>query len=348
MKSLNWAAKFGAVAALSILGACATAAPPGVTVEPYLTASERAEKFEQDRAAILAMTGDYRVTFDFTETVSFQDGYELKETYTTGAQEVVRIVEDSGDFISMQHILVIGGGEDGFPVKHWRQDWVYEPDSIPDYIGGNAWERRAVTPAESRGKWAQVVYQVDDAPRYAGVAAWRHENGVSEWTSPRSWRPLPRRDATKRDDYHTIAAVNRHAITPAGWVHEQDNSKLILTGGAPVLLAREIGVNSYVHADDYDTDIADSYWADTKDYWAAVRAEWTRLETDYAAFGLTIQGEPEELYMQILGLASQMREGEMSLEAAIEEARGVIADYTITEIGDLADRLSGAATGGDY
>lgn len=285
--------------------------------------------FEQDRAAILAMAGNYKVTFDFTETVSFVDGYAVKEPYVTGGDEVVRVIADDGGFISLQHILVVGG-DDKMPVKHWRQDWIYEPEFVFEFVGQNRWRKRDLSPAERRGKWAQLVYQVDDGPRYAAVAAWQHENGVSAWTSPPSLRPLPRRDATTRDDYDAILAVNRHALTPAGWVHEQDNSKLILSG-TPQILVREVAVNTYAKSDDFEIVVADTYWAATEDYWANVRDMWAKLEADYAAFSLTIQGEPEEMYMQILEMADKVQSGETSVAEATEKAREIIGDYTVTE-----------------
>lgn len=318
----------GAVAALS-LAACATA--------PALHVEEGA--FEKDRAAILAMAGDYKVTFDFTETVAFQAGYELKEPKLSGGYEVVRVIEDAGDFISLQHILVVGG-DDKFPIKHWRQDWTYEPDDVLVFIGGNAWETRQVSDATARGKWSQEVYQVDDAPRYGAVGAWSHENGVSEWTPPAEIRPLPRRDMTTRDDYDAVLAVNRHAITPFGWVHEQDNSKLIQRDGDPQTLVREVGVNTYRKNGDFDAAIATTYWDETKDYWAGVRDAWAGLEAGSTRFGLTMQGEPEALYQPLLGYAASVRDGSMTTAEAIEAAQETIAEYTTAEIGALTDRLS--------
>ena len=317
MRTLRFLALFMGLA----LAACANAPHTGTTAG--------AGSLEQDREAILAMAGNYKVTFDFTETVPFVDGYELKKPYITGGDEVVRVIADDGTFISLQHILVVGG-DDKFPVKHWRQDWIYEPAFVFEFVGQNKWRKRVLSNAERRGKWAQLVYQVDDGPRYAGIATWHHENGVSAWTSPASLRPLPRRDATKRDDYDAILAVNRHAITPAGWVHEQDNSKLILTGG-PQILVREIAVNTYTKSDDFDIAIADDYWAATKDYWANVRDVWTRLEQDYAAFALTIQGEPEELYNQLLEIAGDVQNGKTSVADASVKAKEIIGDYTVTE-----------------
>ncbi len=319
-----------------VLSACAGDAPAPQTVAAATVAEA---DFERDRQSILAMVGDYKVTFDFRETVALKDGYTPKEAYVTGAQEIVRVIEDRGDFISLQHILLVGG-EEKFPIKHWRQDWQFEPTFVTEYVGGNSWENVQLSPAQSAGKWAQFVYQVDDGPRYAGIGAWRYDSGFPEWASNPSWRPLPRRDATKRTDYHTIEAVNRHAITPNGWVHEQDNTKLTLTGNQPQALVREVGVNTYVHADDLAAEVAMDYWEKTKDLWATVRAEWSRLEQDTDGFGLTVQGEPEEIYMQILGVATGLVEGDLTLAQAKEDAVQLISDYTATDLKPLQARLA--------
>ncbi|MGD1979273.1 MAG: hypothetical protein PVJ98_07770 [Akkermansiaceae bacterium] len=37
------------------------------------------QKFAKDRAAILSMAGAFEVEFNFTETVSLAEGYELKK-----------------------------------------------------------------------------------------------------------------------------------------------------------------------------------------------------------------------------------------------------------------------------
>lgn len=324
-------AAFGAVA----LGGCATTA----TTASASPAIDRQKNFEADRAAILAMAGNYKVKFDFIETVSFDESYELKDQKISGGHEIVRVIADEGDFISLQHILVVGG-EEKFPVKHWRQDWRYEPASVLVFKGGNTWESRPVSAADARGKWSQVVYQVDDAPRYGALGVWTHDAGISEWTPPAEWRPLPRRDATTRDDYHAVDAVNRHTITPAGWVHEQDNTKLVLTGGTPKALVREIGVNTYTRFDDFDIAVGDDYWAETADFWAEIRDEWTRIENENTEFGLTIQGEPEEFYMQVLELAGEVEEGEKSAAEAAAEARAVIAEYTTTNPKALPMRIA--------
>ncbi len=324
-----------------VLGACATAPTGSSSATSAITSTaETVEtaRFQRDRQAILAMVGDHRVSFDFTETVSFVEAYELKEPKLSGGFESVRVVEDRGDFISLQHLLVVGPEDAPFVVKHWRQDWRYEPARVLTFIGGNAWEWRDIPEAERAGAWSQTVYQVDDAPRYGAVARWTYEDDLAEWEPAEAWRPLPRRDMTTRDDYHAIDAVNRHVITPWGWVHEQDNTKLILTG-APIPLAREIGVNTYRRFDDYPVEAADTYWTATEDFWAGVRDEWNRIETDNQRFAITIKGETEDLYNPLLGLAIMVQDGEMELEPALIEARAVIRSFVTPDVGELADRL---------
>ncbi|MCI4646477.1 MAG: hypothetical protein MRY64_16970 [Hyphomonadaceae bacterium] len=341
-----------AMAALStaaLLGACATTEPAIPVPAPIETPVDAAAvpvidtaKFERDREAILAMTGDYKVTFDFTETVSFVEGYELKEPKLSGGYEVVRVIEDTGDFISLQHILVVGGDQK-FPIKHWRQDWQYEPESVLVFIGGNAWETREVPEGERAGKWSQTVYQVDDSPRYGAVGAWDYKDGISAWTPPQEWRPLPRRDMTTRDDYHAVDAVNRHVITPFGWVHEQDNSKLILDG-EPQALVREVGINTYRVDSEFDASIATDYMTATSDFWAIVRDEWTGIEAEYPQFAITIQGETEEMYGPVLSLAGDVAGGLKTTEEAGAEARTVIRELVTPEIGELAERLRPTTT----
>lgn len=333
-----------------LLSATTTAllAISGCTTTPLSTTETALEnvadlRFEDDRASILAMTGDYKVTFDFTETVSFVDGYELKDPKLSGGHESVRIVEDRGDFISLQHLLVVGPEDSPFVVKHWRQDWQYEPARVLIFVGGNAWEWREVSAAERAGAWSQTVYQVDDAPRYGALAKWTYEDGIAEWTPPHEWRPLPRRDMTTRSDYHAVDAVNRHVITPWGWVHEQDNSKLMLEA-EPQVLVREVGLNTYRAFDDYPVEAAEDYWAGTEEFWAGVRAEWTRIAEANERFAITIKGETGALYMPLLDLATAVNDGEKEVEPALTEAYAVIDQFVTPEIGALTDRLRPATT----
>ncbi|MEO0550457.1 MAG: DUF6607 family protein, partial [Pseudomonadota bacterium] len=142
---------------------------------------------------------------------------------------------------------------------------------------------------------------------------------------------------------HAVNAVNRHVITPWGWVHEQDNSKLMLNG-EPQTLVREVGVNTYRAFDEYPVEAAEDYWAGTEDFWAGVRAEWTQIAAENERFAITIKGETEDLYMPLLELATAVSEGDKELEPALAEARSVIDSFVTPEIGLLADRLRPTTT----
>jgi hypothetical protein len=290
------------------------------------------DKFQQDRKAILAMAGNYHVNFSFRETVSFIEDYELKEPYKSKGHETIRVIRDDGDFISLQHILVVEGiFDDQMPIKHWRQDWIYQPKRVFEYMGNNIWRTRSVDEKERQGKWAQLVYQVDDSPRYAAVAEWTHQYGVSFWNSPPTWRPLPRRERTKRDDYDVLVSVNRHALTPDGWVHEQENSKLILRNELQVV-AREIGVNTYTVSEAFKSQVAEEYWKETKEFWAEIRDEWRRLHDEIGTFGVKPSSPSGKIYNQILILAKEAREGNLELETAVARARNLIRDSTTTNV----------------
>ncbi len=301
--------------------------------QPTASPAEQS-KFQLDRQAILAMAGNYRVTFNFRETVSFAEHYQLQKPYEADGHEIVRVIRDDGETISLQHILVVDGiWDDQMPIKHWRQDWVFEPKEIFEYIGRHIWRTRQLEEAERHGNWAQFVYQVDDSPRYAAVAAWTHRHGESSWTSPPTWRPLPRRERTKRDDYDVLISVNRHALTPAGWVHEQDSSKTILRHD-PKILAREIGVNTYTASQAFKVQIADDYWNETKAFWGEIRDEWSRVQRELGTFGVEAHGESGKLYNQILVLAKNMRSGELDLESAAKRGRVLIREATTTAVAE--------------
>jgi len=245
-------------------------------------------KKEKDRRAILAMAGPYRTSFEFLETVAYTPDFERGRPYQSWGTEYIYVVEDSEDFISLQHLIVMFvKGEDGeimgpFVQKHWRQDWAYEADSVFAYIGRDTWEHQDIPQDEVAGSWAQSVYQVDDSPRYESWGRWEHRENVSTWISAETWRPVPRRESSVRDDYDVLIGTNRHTIVPTGWVQEEENYKVILDGhgnidnGLP-FLSKELGVNRYERIVDFDFSAGDEYWSQTSRYWENARAVWSSL-----------------------------------------------------------------------
>ena len=286
---------------------------------------------EADRKAILSMAGEYHVSFRFEETVGLVSGYALTEPYLSEATEFVEVVEDTGGRIVLQHVLVMkpeAGGDDDAPrvVKHWRQDWTYQDTELVEYRGSRVFAHVEVDPSEAAGRWSQAVYQVDDSPRYEALGRWTHDHGRSAWESDETWRPLPRREYTKRSDYQVMVAVNRHVLTPTGWVHEQDNRKLVLNeSGAPAgVLAHETGLNTYTRVVDVDFSAGRSYWRDTQAYWHDVRSLWADVLDDQPATVVATEVNEKPLYAQLFAVARSVRSDGVYRPEHRAEAEAVI------------------------
>jgi hypothetical protein len=305
-------------------------APPGAAFAQPAAPIERQEGFEADRRAILAMAGNYRVRFDMRETTSWRSDYTPLAASTSGGNEIVRVIADTGRFISLQHILVMGSAESPMVIKHWRQDWTYEPETYLAYSGPNQWTTQRVPAAERRGAWSQTVWQVDDSPRYGGIGRWTTTGGVRRWQSGWSWRPLARRDAIRNPRYDRYLAINRHALAPGGtWIHWQDNEKMGMVDGALVPFVQESLLNTYAPSTDYQPGPGDRYWTATQDYWAAVRAEWDRVQREQG--GIRIQEEPQTgnvISGRLFEMGNEINAGTRETAAAITEAQRLIREAT--------------------
>lgn len=291
--------------------------------------AEEAASFAEDRETILAMAGDYRVRFDMQESTPWRAGYEPLDRKISGGHESVRVIEDTGTTIVLQHLLVIEAEDETFVIKHWRQDWEYEPERILTYEGPSRWVWSDVPERMRNGRWSQTVYQVDDSPRYAGWGQWETTNSVRRWRSNRTNRPLARRDAVRDPVYDLYASINRHQLTPAGWIHWQDNTKMDIVNGEPEPVVQEYVLNTYDHFDEYDTAEADRYWAATSEYWAAVRAQWATVAE--ANGGIAIEEEAQTgtvISGELLEMGTSILDGELATAEAITRARELITSHT--------------------
>lgn len=268
--------------------------------------------FERDRRAILAMAGPYRTSFNFIEVAGYTPGFSPHTPYQSWGTEYVYVVEDRGDFISLQHIMVMYFEDERFPgpmvMKHWRQDWQYEKPEILAYVGNNTWENRRLAGDAIKGGWSQSVYQVDDSPRYESHGRWEHKPNFSTWISAKTWRPLPRREHTVRNDYQVLEGYNRHTIVPSGWVQEQENYKLVM--GEPDLpyLAKELGINRYERIIDHDFTPGDKYWDDSGAYWRDVRTVWSDIFKQHQTLTLHKQVKGQPLFMPLFSYAEKLKD----------------------------------------
>jgi hypothetical protein len=234
-------------------------------------AASAQSKKEMDAQAIKSMCGCYEVQFNYTETFAADTAYEFHHDHNTMAPaEWAFIVEETPEKIVIQHLLVMN---DSTIIKHWRQDWIYENTDFYFYDKDQTWNYVKKEKAEVEGQWTQKVYQVDDSPRYQGSATWVHYDGRHFWENTTD-APLPRREYTTRDDYNVLQRTNRHEITEYGWLHLQDNKKIVRGEQGDEVLVEERGYNTYRAIDKSKCQAGIDWWAKQQAYWAVVRSQW--------------------------------------------------------------------------
>ena len=224
----------------------------------------------QDIDAIKNMCGCFEVEFKFAETFNYSNdpSYVGSKNYKAKALELALLIKDEKNHLSIQHILVT----EKSIIKHWRQDWIYQNTDLYSYSTNNRWEYREHDKKNVKNQWTQKVYQVDDSPRYEGSSRWVHFDDKSYWENITD-APLPRREYTKRDDYNLMQRGNRHEIVDDGWIHEQDNLKII-RNNTDFVLAEEKGYNYYKKVSDSKCKEAVDWWNQNEEKWALVRKKW--------------------------------------------------------------------------
>jgi hypothetical protein len=224
------------------------------------------------------MARSFKVTFDFQETAAIAQDYPTtSQPYHEEALEVVRVAEDRPERITLHHLLVVEKAGKSRVIKHWAQVWTWEDTRILDYTGSDGhdvWLRHVAAEDQAKSRCSQLVTSVDDTPRYEGIGRWVHQFGESSWTSEPTCRPLPRREYEKRDDYDYLIVSNRHTLTPNGWVHSQDNRKVVDRDGKKSIIAHETDLNRYTRTDDALANQASDWWQENAAVWNSIRNFW--------------------------------------------------------------------------
>ncbi|MET0333693.1 MAG: DUF6607 family protein [Rhizobacter sp.] len=297
---------------------------------------------ERDRRAILAMAGSYRVTFDFLEVTAYTaPGTKPEPPYQSWGTEKIYVDRDEPGLVSLVHILEMriidkaGKLSEPMVMKHWRQDWRYEPDAIVEYRGTDRWQRRPVDAAERRGAWSQAVYQVDESPRYASLGRWQHNPSFSTWISGDTWRPLPRREWSVRKDYQALVGTNRHTVHPTGWTQEENNLKARLDAERNIdatlpYLGREYGMARYERLKNADFAAADRYYTATKNFWNEVEATWIASFVKHGT--VTLKGPSDKLgsFVPLFERADEIENGKAKGEHA-PVIRKVLTDMGVRQ-----------------
>jgi len=253
---------------------------------------------KKDSEAIKKMCGCFEIDFNFAETFQFSNdsSYLKSKNYNAKAIEYAKLIKDEKGHISIQHLLVM----DNYVIKHWRQDWIYENRNLLKYDANNSWKYVSKSKKDVKGQWTQKVFQVDDSPRYEGTSSWVHVDGKSYWENT-SHAPLPRREYTKRNDYNILIRGNRHEIVDEGWIHDQDNYKVVKDSesNAEVIIAAEKGFNTYTKLDESKCRVAINWWNDNNAKWSHVRNKWNSIysKNEDISLNRTVKDKPLFLYL---------------------------------------------------
>tara|TARA_B110000503_G_scaffold142995_1_gene242015 strand:+ start:2055 stop:2957 length:903 start_codon:yes stop_codon:yes gene_type:complete len=271
-------------------------------------------KKEKDQKAITDMCGCYEVGFNFAETFSYSKDsiYQTSKIKHDKGLEWVQLVEDKDGKIVMQHLLIVGKPNEQSIIKHWRQDWLFENTDFYMFDVNNKWKFLQNPKSDVKGQWTQKVFQVDDSPRYEGSASWVHVDGKSYWENTTD-APLPRREYTKRQDYDVTIRTNRHEITKEGWIHDQDNDKVIRKDGdADFVLAQEKGLNTYVKVADSKCKSAQDWWKENQAMWQLVRNNWDNIFAKNQDLELKQKVEDKRLYELLFALETTAKNEEIN------------------------------------
>lgn len=277
---------------------------------------------KEDEQAIKAMCGCYEIKFNFAETFAYPKdtlNYKASKVKHETALEWAELIEDEPGKKSIQHLLIVGKG---MIVKHWRQDWIFENTKFYDYSGFNNWKHKTLAKEKVKGQWSQKIYEVDDKPRYEGSATWGHVDGRTFWKNSTN-APLPRREYTQRSDYNITKRINEIEIVKNGWIHNQDNDKIIRDEkGTDYLLAQEKGYNTYTKVADSKCEVAQKWWKENQEFWKKVRSKW---EAEFS------KNNDIKLLAELDGMPLYMHLQKLKPNATQDEINKVIDSFIVTK-----------------
>lgn len=281
------------------------------------------------------LCGCFEVEFKYAETFSPDKNYKFHDREEINAGfELAIPIEAGNNKIVIQHLLVIS---DSVIVKHWREDWTFENPFIWKYKSDKLWIKEQLKPEEVKGKWTQTVWEVSDAPRYQSYSQFVNLDEKIIWQNTTD-APLPRREYSVRHDYNILRRTNRLNISESGYIHEQDNQKIIREGGADKLLAEEKGFNIYKRVAESKCAAAKLYWEKNKTYWAKVREVWEEYFSTRQSINLKTKVQDKPLHEYLNALLKEYTAGKISdaeteqkIAAEIEKFIEPEPDTTLTK-----------------
>lgn len=270
---------------------------------------------QEGKKILEKLCGCFQVDFKYAETFSPDPEYKYHNREETGGTaELALPIERSDTKIVIQHLLVVGQNT---VVKHWREEWTYENPVIWRYKGERTWVKESVPAAQVKGKWTQTVWEVADEPRYQGYSQFVNLDEKIIWQNTTD-APLPRREYSTRADYNILKRTNRLNITDSGYLHEQDNQKILRVNGTDKLLVEEKGHNRYKRIGENECAAAKAYWEKNEGYWGRVRKSWADHITKHDSISLKNKIDGKMLHEYLIALGKEYASKKIS-DAEIDE-----------------------------
>ena len=118
-----------------------------------------------------------------------------------------------------------------------------------------------------------------------------------------------------RDDYQVLLGHNRQTVTPTGWIHEEDNFKMVIDSEGNIdaqqpYLAKEIGIARYDRITEHDFAPGYEYLEATGEFWSLVRAYWREIEDDAKRQRILSSIDRMPMFMPMFMRAQAIAEGE--------------------------------------
>jgi hypothetical protein len=276
-----------------------------------------------------ALCGCFDVEFKYAETFSPDPNYKYHEREKiSGGTEYIFPVVNTDKRLVLQHLLVV---TDSIIVKHWREEWTYENPVIYNFKGNKTWIREQLKPGQVKGKWTQSVWEVSDAPRYQGFSEWVNIDGKTIWQST-ALAPLPRREYSVRSDYNILKRENRIIISTNGWIHDQNNQKIIRAAdGTDKLLTEEKGLNTYTKINETACAAAKAYWEKNNVYWTKVRTAWDDFLKTHIVIKLKDDVSGKPMHDHLFAIAKDFADKKISSSQADEKIKEIFENYVSDE-----------------
>jgi hypothetical protein len=129
---------------------------------------------------------------------------------------------------------------------------------------------------------------------------------------------------------------NRHILTDYGFLHEQDNTKLIRTAGAAdTLLVAEKGLNMYKRTEDQKAgDPGKVWWEKHRPFWQEVLAVWREIYSRKKDIAFREKGGDGKLAQALFKLDDESLKARKKPDDVKAEIRSLIESHFRTiEIG---------------